>query len=519
MPWEVAIEKRGEKLLINSISRNKVPTEYLSISKNARVKDSTVTKRKWYKTVLENSTWTNNKWITYNKELFVATDSKFQQVDLTAWTLTSKWSIGVDTVVNFVNYWKYTLIFTGSGYPYYYDWTTLTQTTSTVCPNVNPIIADRFTWFTFMSGNTADKENVLYISRPITEANQSYCYDWVGSNSEQITFDSKILWLAATLNQLFIFTENRVEYVGKDSLQTIWGVATLISTPIGDWGQLASYRSVVAAGDKVFYLTKNNTINTLNYAEWTVEPAIGILTDEPVFKITKYLDKLDEDQSESFGWFNNHDKTIHWSLKTEWALYNDTILIYDIANGTWTTDTKKFYSDVTSAGDKLYAGSAISANIIQDNVWLNDDDAPIEFEIQDTDISLWTIREKLFQWWITSWWLNRLTNLEITTYIDDWAEAYTTIDWDDFFGETVSDEEWTIWGVELWWVAIWWSSDYDEEDNFVQFDLAIDHWNLYTRGKRIKRKIIENSLGSDFYLDKYVVLADVTGNIQLSDKA
>jgi len=486
MPWEINIEKRGTKLLLDSISRNKTPAEFLSISKNARIKDQTITKRPWTKTVLENDTGTNNMWITYNKELFVAADSKFQQVDLTAGTLTSKWSIGVDTPVNFVNYGKYTLIFTGSGKPYYYDWTTLTQTTTTA-PDVDAIIADRFTWFTFLAGNNTEKENVLYISRPVLEANQERCYDWVGTGSETITFDSN------------------------------W-VASLISTPIGDWGELASYRSVIAAGDKVFYLTKNNTINTLNYAEWTVEPSIWVLTDEPVFKITKYLENLDSDQSNSFGWFNEKDKTIHWSLRTIDALYNDTILIYDLESSTWTTDTKKLYSDVTSDWNLIYAGSAINNNIIQDNIGLNDDDSPVEFEIQDADVSLWTIREKLFQWWITSWWLNRLTNIDITTYIDDEAQAYSQIDWADYFETEVSEESWGIGGTEIWWDAIWWLKSNWADDNYVQFDKVLDHWNLYTRWKRIKRVITENSLWSDFYLDMYVIFADVTWGIQLSDK-
>ena len=516
MSWEVSIDKRGTKLLLDWISRNKTPTEFLSISENARIKDQTITKRKGTKTVLENNTWTNNRGIIFNKELFVAADGKFQQVDLTAGTLTSKWSIGVDTPVNFVNYWKYVLIFTGSGKPYYYDWTTLTQTTTT-SPDVDPIIADRFTWFTFMSWNNTEKENVLYISRPVTEDHQERCYDWVWDNSEQITFDSKILGLKATLNQLFIFTENRVEYVGKDSLQTIGWSATLISTPIGDWWQLASYRSVIAAWDKVFYLTKNNTINTLNYAPWTIEPAIWVLTDEPVFKITKYLDNLDEDQSESFGWFDEKNKTVHWSLKKKDSLYNDTILVYDIENSTRTTDTKKYFSDVTNNWSLIYAGSAINNNIIQDNIWLNDDDSPIEFKIKDTDMSLWTIREKLFSGWITSWWLNRLTNLAITTYIDDEAQAYSLIDWDEYYEDTVSDIDWMIGDKEIWGAAIWGIKGAESED-YTYFDKVVDHWNLYTRGKRISREITENSLWSDFFLDTYVILAAVTGNINLSDK-
>lgn len=512
---DVAIAKRGEKLLISSTSRNKVPTEYLSISKNARVQDQTVTKRKGTRTVLSNDTGTENKGITHNKELFVAVDSKFQQADLTAGTLTSKGSIWTDTIVNFVNYGKYTLVFTGIGKPYVYDGSTLVQTTTT-CPDVNPIIADKFTGFTFMAGNTVDTENILYISRPITDVNPEYAYDWVGANSETISFDSKILGLKSTLNQLFIFTENRVEYIDKTSLQTIWGVATLISTPIGDGGELASYRSVIAAWDKVFYLNKSITINTVNYASGTIDPALWILTDEPVFKITKYLNNLDADQSGSFGYFEEKTKSIHWFLKTQWSSYNDTVLVYDIENATRTTDTKKFFNDAISVSSLVYAGSSINSDIIQVNVGLDDNNDPIEFEIQDTDINLGTLREKIFSGWITSWGLNKSTNMEITTLIDDVSYAISPVLGSDYFGEGEA-LPWTIWGATVGGTGIGWlQSDVDEE--FIQFDKVLDHWNLYNRGKRIKRKITEKSLWSDFYLDTYVVMAEVTGNVDLSDK-
>jgi len=516
MPQSIPIEKRGEKLLISSTSRNKTPTEFLSISENARIKDSTITKRRGQKVVVTSSIWTENKWITYNKDLFVAANSLLNKVDLTAWTLTSIGSIWVDTIVNFINYWKYIVILTWSGKPYVYDGTTLTLTTTTA-PDVDPIIWERFTGFTFIVWNTTDKENVLYISRPILEASQERCYDWIGTDSETITFDSKILWLVATLNQLFIFTENRIEYVGKNSLQTIWGVASLISTPIGDGWQLASYRSVVSAGNKVFYLTKNKTINTLNYASWTIDPEIWVLTDEPVFKITKYLDNLDDDQSTSFGFFDEWTKTIHWFLKKIWSLYNDTVLIYDIENATRTTDTKRFYNDAIAYNNKVYAGSSINSNVIQDGIGLDDDWQAIEFKIEDTDISLWTIVEKLFQWWETSWWVNKLATINITTYIDDVARAVGIIDWDDYFvAASWISALWSIWWTTVWWTAIGWLQS-DNLENIAQFDKILNHSWLYARGKRIRRRFEENTIGSDFYLDLYTIYADVTGNIELSD--
>jgi len=239
-----------------------------------------------------------------------------------------------------LTYGKYTLIFTGIWYPRVYDGSTLTQTTSSNCPNVNPIISEKFQWFTFISGNTDNTNNTLYISRPITPTNPQYAYDWVGTPwSTQITYDSKILWLVSSMNRLVVFTETRIEYIGKDSLETIWGTPTLVSTPIGNGWQLASWASVMAGGDVVMYLTKNNTINTLFYAQGTVEPVIWDLTDDVSFTITEYLKLLDADQSNSFGYYDDTRKEFNWLLKEIQSLYNDTVLVYDIWNSTRTTDT------------------------------------------------------------------------------------------------------------------------------------------------------------------------------------
>jgi hypothetical protein len=49
-------------------------------------------------------------------------------------------------------------------------------------------------------------------------------------------------------------------------------------------------------------------------------------------------------------------------------LYNDTILVFDVQNNTWTTDTNKYFNDVIVVDKDIYAGSALSNNIIQDNI-------------------------------------------------------------------------------------------------------------------------------------------------------
>lgn len=649
MPQTVDIKEFWKKMLYSSIGRNNIPAWYLSISKNARIKDNAITKRRWYKTIVEAEIDWFNQWITYNKELFVCADNKLYQVDLEAGTLDNKGSLDAANMYSFINYWKYLIILTWVGKPYVYNWTSLFKlgndsyqpayltswnaptkvvatwkavtdwsfaitidwttrsitwldfsavgTMQDVCnviqawiraltgkletvkfndknlfvissadtttisaitvtsatgswtdiswawatpfldsdawaswevitakvnidaPNVNPLIGESFTGFTFIVWNTPDTENVLYVSRPITVDNPERCYDWVWDNSEQITFDSKILWLSSTMNQLFIFTEKRVEYIGKDSLSEISWSATLISTPVWDWGKLANYRCAVAAGDKILYLTKTNSINTLNFVPWTVEPWIWTLTDQPAFKITQYLENLEDDQSNAFGYFDESTKTVHWFLRTKNSLYNDTILVFDLENNAWTTDTNKYFNDVVVVDKNIYAGSALSNNIIQDNIWLNDDTRAIEFEIQDTDIALGTIKEKMFQWRETSGWLNKLTDLEFITIIDDQESSLNHIKGLDYYTEALSEPlPWEIGWTTIWWTAIGWLQWDFDDSQLVQFDKTLDHAYIYKRGKRIKRKITENNYWSDFYLDFYTIFADVTGNTELTDK-
>jgi len=642
---DINIQKRWQKMLSNSISRNKIPAEYLSISKNARIKDLTITKRLGQKTRKE---WTaivgETQGITYNKKLLMVMWGHLYSVDETTYTETDIGSVWTTAPVNFINYGIYTIILTGIGKPYIYDgnslfqmwptsylpayltswdaptiviatwqavtdwsfsmtidWTlrtvsglnfstdttmamiasriqiairALTTKTETVvfnaanrfvisssihtstsaitvtsatgsgtdisgawatafldcetgrgtvtdkallnnCPDVNPIMWVSFAWFTMIVGNTADTNNILYISRPIIGTEQRRAFDWTGTDAEKITLDKEILGVKSTMNKVFMFTENRVEYIGKDSLQTIGWTASLISTPIGDWWPVASNNWISAAADKIFYLTKNNTINTLWYAEGTVEPEIAILTDQVAFTITKYLDNLDPDQSNCRVFYDDENKQIEWELRTNEASYNDTSLVYDLGNQTRTTFTNRLFNGVVKAGSKLYAGSSINNSLIELNVGLDDDDTPIEWEIQDSDIMLWTLREKMFQGWQTSGGLNISTNLEFRTLIDDGVASLNYVKGIDYI--EISDETWEIGGGEIWWDAIGGTLNNTQEE-YTQFDKTLDHGYIYKRGTRIKRNIKENSLGSNFYLDYFTLFADVTWNIDLSDK-
>lgn len=126
------------------------------------------------------------------------------------------------------------------------------------------------------------KDNILYISRPITAANPEYAYDWTGSGSQNITYDSKIAGLKSTMNGLYVFLDNKVEYLGANALQNVSGAATFISTPLGEGAAPISNLVIAASGDKIFYISKNLQIQTVNFVQGATNPSIGELSARPV---------------------------------------------------------------------------------------------------------------------------------------------------------------------------------------------------------------------------------------------
>jgi hypothetical protein len=169
-------------------------------------------------------------------------------------------------------------------------------------PTANNGILEYCRGYSFCTGG-----NILYISRPITLANPEYSYDFTGSGSQQITYDENIVALRATLGGLFVITEKKVEFIGANSLQNVAGSAAFISTPIGEGGNPVNNLSVVASGDKIFYLTKNLEIQTVNYIAGVDNPQIGDVSSRPVISIRELLDTIDNDQPSAFGVYNEND--------------------------------------------------------------------------------------------------------------------------------------------------------------------------------------------------------------------
>jgi hypothetical protein len=73
-------------MLSDSISRNNIPAEYLSISKNARIKDRCITKRPGQETQVTFGAIAGEiMGITYNRNLLVVMGGKLYKLDMLTW--------------------------------------------------------------------------------------------------------------------------------------------------------------------------------------------------------------------------------------------------------------------------------------------------------------------------------------------------------------------------------------------------------------------------------------------------
>lgn len=369
-----------------------MPEQYTPYAKNIRISNSTTTKRKWYVRVVKkwkyeettNGTTSTvevtDKFIdnmisdwTY---LYAVCDGKLYKVDFNDdMTMTKYWDHTLNSDVYALRYGKYLYFLseeTAKGY--YVDTSAWTGGALTISEDAYFRFGEVYKQNVYLAGGK-DKSNVLYMSRAGSKANPSNILDFNGSGSDALYMKSKIIWLSATREQLFVFTEDSIEII---SYTDSWGTLTLISVPIAWNNQPANPRMVVKTDDLVFFWTKYNQMKSLNYMQWVTERVVGDVSHRPNLSIKDFTDTLDEDQSTSFGYYDRGEKTIHRHLKQKWEPMPNVVLVYDMNTDWFFIDTNKFFRCATTHDNKYYAWSSFWTIIYQDNKWPTDDGSPIE---------------------------------------------------------------------------------------------------------------------------------------------
>lgn len=435
-----------------------------------------------------------NNWVIWNNndnKLYTTIWANLYEVNTTDNTLTILGGLPTSQKNNFITYWVYTLIFTSNSNPYVYNssnWQLIEATTAPA--SLNPVFWSVFAWFTCIVWSI--NKNILYISRPIDLSNQNYCYDWTWTWSQQITLKGNIIWLTSTLDNLYIFTKDKIEVITKQNLWTTWNIQYLYTTPLGKSENLPSHKAVVSAWDKIFFYTWTS-IKTIWFTPWIIDAQIWDLSERPLLSIRTFLDNLNKDQSKCFWFYNKVEKTINWHVRSNNSLVNDTVIVYDVINDNWYIDNNKYFWDITEVNDNYYSWSWLNNYVFQDYYWNDDDWEWIPFEYHSTQLNFWNPNtKKFFRWFEISWEMNYLTKLSLE-FIVDWQTVNS-------LNITLNKqwEDW-IWSKAIWWEALWW--DIWKSEPIYPFTKVLDKWQLRIKWKEIWVIIKWNNLWQDFYLD------------------
>ena len=496
-----------------------IPHFYSPDLKNTRIKNGTMTIRKWHERFSTSTATTHVRGMSsnaINDELYTVHTSDIFSIDTTTWAQTKLWDLRNDNNINFVNHNKYVIILDGAGYPMLWDGATLsTLTSSAIEASANPDKGVVFADFTVLAG-TGAFVNKLYISRPITATTPANAYNWDGTNGSDIRdMRSNILWLASTNNMLVIFTEDSIETMDRTSVVTVGWDSVLVPTAIAEWDQVASQKSIVAAGDMIFFLTKDKQIKTVNYVSWVTSQTVGTLSDRDGESIQNFMNTLDDDQGDSFGYFNRNENLIKRFLKTKNSNLNDICLVWDLINKTRLVDENKYFSGSVVKDNVYYTWSFLNWDVYIDETDTDDDtDAIARYRWTPMMTIGDPFTRKVFRGFGVAWQINDLWSFNIDVYVDWEIIQSKTISggWLDFALAGLG-----ITGYQIAWEPIAWDIN-PEIDALRPFFKKISKWNMRSKWKYVQIKFYWDTLSTRLALETASLDYKPIGDISSSNK-
>lgn len=540
---KIVIEWAFSKGLIDSMGRNKIPPHFSGYLRNVRIINQAICPRKWSVALDNDQQWPFRHMIWNYGELLAVSWGRFYKLLPTFFDYGDiTWGGSPSGQYNLISYGTYTLIFNGRTPPYVYKkWSgaifqipvnnyPIDVNTNEPISSFNPLIGAAMTWFTFAAGNTSSDKHVLYVSQPIdikSAEQEANCYNRWSIDLQGTYYNDKysasrfmtspILGMVATLYELFIFCEKTIEVYRRGEYINNGGpISYLYTQPLADGDHLASFKSAVAAGNKIFYLTSNLKVKSIWYEPGKEQPEIGDLSDRLGQEIRLFLEQnIDPNQSYCFGFYDRNEHTVERHLKKKGTGINNITLLYDIINDTFLVDEGKEFGAMAyggTIGNKVYAWSFIDWTYYEDDYDYYDQDllnttVPIPFEYNTPNIALWQVTlEKFFRGFTMAWWMNRETTLTINCYVD-WKLQFTKqVSW------------WDINVSELQAINIWGPNQPQTREYIQPFDYVADQGKVRKKWKRIRIQIKANRLYQNFYLDYLDIEAEATGNYELNDK-
>lgn len=165
----------------------------------------------------------------------------------------------------------------------------------------------------------------------------------------KIVCPTTVTGIIGTMQNLYIFCEDSIQYLDQTILQEYRNNKTLRSVPIANGYELNNHHLATAAGNFVFFFSRDKHIRSIGYTSGIYDPQIADLTDTE-FGIQRWInDNIADDQSNGFAFFNKKDQTVEFHLTSRKAaanrpeIKNDIVLIWDLQHQSWLIDTGKYF--------------------------------------------------------------------------------------------------------------------------------------------------------------------------------
>ena len=168
----------------------------------------------------------------------------------------------------------------------------------------------------------------------------------------KIVCPTTVTGIIGTMQNLYIFCEDSIQYLDQAILQEYATNKTLRSVPIANGYELNNHHLATAAWNFVFFFSRDKHIRSIWYTSGIYDPQIADLTDTE-FGIQRWInDNIWDDQSEGFAFFNKVDQTVEFHLTSKKAerfnqiekqIINDIVLIRDLQHQSRLIDTGKYF--------------------------------------------------------------------------------------------------------------------------------------------------------------------------------
>jgi hypothetical protein len=473
--------------------------------RNCRIDWGSVRSRPWYLT-FKALDWTTKPFWLWSYLRTDPTNDRIvvrhnQDTDKKLITLTEWWvlaeidtstNIASDNRMNFVNVWDVIYCMNGSDQYWKLSWTTYTVPNVGV-PNFKPRFGIMFNSSMFVSWWTANPNKVY---KSVWDNYDDFNSAW----SDIFTFEEHITGLAATTQWLFYFTKNSISATGTSDIQDTAGTVSYITRVMNAKEWANNHESIVSAGINIFFLTPNNKICQLMRGESDNGFEVRELSHRTNNGISKLMESLDPDQTDSFGYYLPKESLIKRHLKSLWSQFNDTVVIYDVIKNIFLIDTNQYFYDGIMFKGRYYTASTLEPRIFLDEYGYSDDDTPIPFEyrtkrfhISDPTIKkiIWESRSLVA--------INELAECEQSIRTDKWQIDSKIIWW--WLMKSLGS--WGIGttpiGTEPIWEE-WFQDDLLFDEDMEDIDVLRTKGNLNEIFKKIQWRRVNNSLAGKVIL-------------------